>query len=164
MEPKLKYSTYCDSSLLTEKDGYSAIVIDKFIAVGTLFGRILILDSLGTLVRELSAHSATVNQLALDDHSEFLISASDDGSCIIHNLYSHESLVFNRKRPVKGASLEPDFSKGSRSFVSGGTGENLVLSAKGWFGYRDLVLYSGQNPIVAVDWKKDSIVWAGQVF
>lgn len=131
---ELKYSTYCDSSLLTQKDGYSAIVVDKFIAVGTLNGRILILDSLGTLVREFSGHAGTINHLALDDHAEFLVSASDDGKVMVFNLYSTETLSFNRKRPVKGAALEPDFSKkGSRGFVSGGSGENLVLSAKGLF-------------------------------
>ena len=131
---ELKYSKFCNSSLLEPKDGYSAIVVDKLIAVGTLSGRILILDSLGTLVRELSLHTGTINQLSLDDHAEYLLSASDDGKVVVTSLYSSETASFNRKRPVKGAALEPDFSKrGSRSLLSGGSGQTLVLSAKGWF-------------------------------
>jgi len=163
MEPKLKYSTYADHTLLKEKDGYSCIVVDKLIAVGTFNGRILILDSLGTLVRELEGHLNAVNDLKLDDHCEYLVSGADDGNVKIWNLFSTESEIsFNRSRPVKAVVLEPEYSKKStKSVVNASTG--VVKSSKGWLGYRDTVLYQGDKRIVSIEWKNDVIVWAGEV-
>jgi hypothetical protein len=58
-------------------------------------------------------------------------------------------------------ALEPGFAKKStRAFVCGGMTGNLVLQEKGWLGYRETVLHSGEGPIWAIEWRGDLIAWA----
>ena len=73
---------------LVQGDGYAALrACSKFLvrctthtqALGTHAGSILILDLLGSVIKEFQAHSASVCQLALDDQQEYIASASDDG-------------------------------------------------------------------------------------
>ena len=48
-------------------------------ALGTHWGVIHILDLEGNDVKRFECHTATVNQLSIDTHGEFVASASDDG-------------------------------------------------------------------------------------
>jgi hypothetical protein len=80
---------------------------------------------------------------------------------VIHSLTSTESYAFDYKRPMNAIALEPGFAKKStRAFVCGGMTGNLVLQEKGWLGYREQVLHSGEGPIWAVEWRGDLIAWA----
>lgn len=79
----------------------------------------------------------------------------------MHSLTSTESYAFDYKRPMHTISLEPNFAKkASRSFVCGGMAGNLVLQEKGWLGYKEQILHSGEGPIWASEWRGQLIAWA----
>ncbi|TPX31569.1 hypothetical protein SeMB42_g07741 [Synchytrium endobioticum] len=162
-EPKLKYQRLTSALAdLLKKDSVSCMATsDRFIALGTHWGVIHILDLDGNDVKRFQCHSATVHQLSIDTHGEFVASASDDGRVVINSLYSPDVQSFNYKRPVKAVALEPEFSKKStRLFVSGGMAELLNLTGKGWFGNKDVVLHSGEGPVYAIQWRATQIAWA----
>ncbi|ORX43267.1 vacuolar protein sorting-associated protein 41 [Piromyces finnis] len=163
-EPKLKYQIINSESLsdILKRDNISTITAsDRFLAVGTHNGMIHILDLNGNSVKRFKCHSATINQISIDDNGEYVASASDDGRVVINGLYTTDANSYTYKRPVKSVALEPNFSKkSSRQLVSGGTAEQLVLSGKGWFGNRDTVLFSGEGPVRSIKWRNDYIAWA----
>jgi hypothetical protein len=83
------------------------------------------------------------------------------GRVVIHSFTSTESYAFDYKRPMRALALEPGFGKKtSRSFVCGGMAGNLILQEKGWLGYKEQVLHSGEGPIWAVEWRNNIIAWA----
>ena len=62
---------------------------------------------------------------------------------------------------MRCVALEPNFGKRStRQFVSGGMAGTLVLHEKGWLGYKEVTLHSGEGPIWAVEWRGTFIAWA----
>ncbi|RKO93321.1 hypothetical protein BDK51DRAFT_11338, partial [Blyttiomyces helicus] len=165
-EPKLKYHRLAGTLAETlKKDAVSTMAVsDRFLALGTHWGVVHILDLIGTDVKRFESHSATVTDLCIDLNGEFVASASDDaGKVVINSLYTPEVQPFNFKRPVKAVSLEPDYSrKTTRQFVSGGMAELLLLSGKGWFGNKDIVIHSGEGPVYAVRWRGNFIAWANE--
>ncbi|KAG4096453.1 vacuolar protein sorting-associated protein 41 [Neocallimastix lanati (nom. inval.)] len=163
IEPKLKYQIITGNiSEVLKRDDISTITAsDRFLAVGTHNGMIHILDLTGNSVKRFKCHSGTINQISIDDNGEYIASASDDGRVVINGLYNTESNNYTYKRPVKAVALEPNFSrKSSRQFASGGTAEQLILSWKGWFGYKDNVIFSGEGRISTIRWRNEYIAWA----
>ena len=80
---------------------------------------------------------------------------------MIHSLTSTESYAFDYKRPMRAVALEPGFSrKSERCFVCGGMAGNLVLQRKGWLGWKEQILHSGEGPIWAIEWRGELIAWA----
>ncbi|KAJ3013357.1 Vacuolar protein sorting-associated protein 41 [Thoreauomyces humboldtii] len=164
-EPKLKYQRLASTLGETlKKDAVSTMAVsDRFLALGTHWGIVHILDLIGTDVKRFQSHSATVNALSIDSNGEFVASASDDGKVVINSLYSTEVQMVNYKRPVKAISLEPDYSrKTTRQFVSGGMAEVLTMTGKGWFGNKDITISSGEGPIYAAQWRGNFIAWANE--
>ncbi|KAJ3192921.1 Vacuolar protein sorting-associated protein 41 [Entophlyctis luteolus] len=156
VEPMLKYQRLsANLADALKKDAVAAMAVsDRFLALGTHWGVVHILDLAGNNVKRFACHSATVNDLAIDDSGEFVASASDDGRVIINSLYTPEVFQFKHKRPVKCVSLEPEYSrKQSRMHVSGGSAETLLLTGKGWFSSFDTVIGSGEGAIWAVEWR-----------
>lgn len=51
-------------------------------ALGTHNGLIFVLDFAGQVIHRYRPHSATINHLTIDDHSEFVASASIDGQSL----------------------------------------------------------------------------------
>lgn len=75
-----------------------------------------------------------------------------------------ESYAFDYKRPMNAIALEPGFAKSkNRRFVCGGMLGNLVLQEKGWLGYREQVIHSGEGPIWAIEWRGNLIAWANDL-
>ena len=61
-------------------------------------------------------------------------------------------------------ALEPGFGKkASKGFVCGGMGGNLILQEKGWLGYKEQILHSGEGPIWVVEWCNTLIAWANDL-
>ncbi|KAJ3144786.1 Vacuolar protein sorting-associated protein 41 [Geranomyces variabilis] len=164
-EPKLKYQRLASTLGETlKKDAVSTMAVsDRFLALGTHWGVVHILDLIGTDVKRFQCHSATVTALSIDTNGEYVASASDDGKVVINSLYSSEVQLVNYKRPVKAVSLEPDYSKKTtRQFVSGGMAEILTMTGKGWFGNKDVTISSGEGPIYTVQWRGNFIAWANE--
>ncbi|KAI9069075.1 vacuolar protein sorting-associated protein 41 [Trametes sanguinea] len=123
-----------------------------------------ILDLSGQHIKSLRAHSASVLDISMDATGEFIATASIDGQVVVHSLSGAETPSFNMKRPVRTVALEPNFAKSStRSLVSGGMAGNLVLHEKGWLGYKETILHSGEGPIWQVRWRDNLIAWANDL-
>lgn len=91
-------------------------------------------------VKEIAAHTATVNDLSFDGDGEYIGSCSDDGTVVINSLFTDEKLKFEYHRPMKTVALDPEYSrKTSRRFVAGGLAGQLFLSMKNWLGYNKQV-------------------------
>ncbi|KAI8852801.1 hypothetical protein BC829DRAFT_360401 [Chytridium lagenaria] len=164
-EPKLKYQRLAGTLGETlKKDAVSTMAVsDRFLALGTHWGIIHILDLNGNDVKRFECHSATVNEISIDTNGEYVASASDDGKIVINSLYSTETASYKHRRPMKSIALEPEYSrKTTRQFVCGGTGEELLLSGKGWFGSKDIVIHSGEGPVYTVRWRGNFIAWANE--
>ncbi|GAA5814860.1 hypothetical protein MFLAVUS_008363 [Mucor flavus] len=162
-EPKLRYRRVgANVKELLDKDTASTLrVSDKFVALGTHWGAVHILDFEGNVIKSFRNHSATVNDISIDKSDEFVASASDDGNVFIYALYTSEIQQFNYKRPVKSVALDPDYArKKTRQFVSGGLAEQLIMSEKGWLGHKDVVLHANEGPIYAIQWRNNFIAWA----
>ncbi|KAI8371458.1 uncharacterized protein BYT42DRAFT_594997 [Radiomyces spectabilis] len=162
-EPKLRYRRVgAGVSELLGKDAASVLrVSDKFVALGTHWGVVHILDFEGNVIKSFRHHSATVNDISIDDADEYVASASDDGKVYIYALYTSEVQHFNFRRPVKSIALDPAYAnKSTRQFVSGGLAEQLIMTEKGWLGHKDVVLHANEGPIYAIQWRGNFIAWA----
>ncbi|CEP10790.1 hypothetical protein [Parasitella parasitica] len=165
-EPKLRYRRVGASvKELLDKDAASILrVSDRFVALGTHWGAVHILDFEGNVIKSFRNHSATVNDISIDKSDEFVASASDDGKVFIYALYTPEIQSFNYKRPVKSVALDPDYArKSTRQFVSGGMAEQLIMSEKGWLGHKDIILHANEGPIYAIRWRNNFIAWANDM-
>ena len=83
---------------------------------------------------------------------------------MLHSLSTPESHTFDMKRSLRTVALEPNFAKSStRSLVCGGMAGSLVLHEKGWLGYRETVLHTGEGPVWQVRWRGRLIAWANDL-
>ncbi|XP_041366904.1 vacuolar protein sorting-associated protein 41 homolog [Gigantopelta aegis] len=167
VEPKLKYDRIKNDLIgIFNKDAASCLAVHpKFLALGTHWGVIYILDHIGNNVqdKEMNAHTTTVNEISIDDNGEYLASCSDDGRVVITGLYATENnqtVMFDR--PVKAVALDPYYYKsgGGRHYVTGD--EKLILNEKvGFLGRHKMsVLHQGEGPIRNIKWRGDLIAWA----
>ncbi|XP_078150980.1 vacuolar protein sorting 41 [Carex rostrata] len=164
-EPRLKYQRMGGSlsSILSNDMASSIAVAERMIALGTHDGTVHILDFQGNQVKEIAAHTATVNDLSFDGDGEYIGSCSDDGTVVINSLFTDEKLKFEYHRPMKTVALDPEYSrKTSRRFVAGGLAGQLFLSMKNWLGYNKQVLHDGEGPIHSVKWRTSLIAWANE--
>lgn len=165
-EPKLNYQRLgAGIGDMLKKDSASCTTVsDRFLAMGTHWGVVHIMDFEGNENQKFQAHQATVNDLSVDLDGEYIASASDDGKVVINGLFQNEDHVFNYKRPIKAVALEPHYARSNaRQFVSGGMAGQLILNEKGWFGNRDVVLHSGEGPIYAIKWCGNLIAWSNDL-
>lgn len=168
-EPKLKYQRIGASlhDILRKDNGDFAsclAVIDKFLALGTHNGVIHILDFNGNQVKVFNSHSASVNELSIDDSREYLASCGNDGKVVIHGLYTNEKFEYEFSRPVTAVALDPQFAKTKKpKFVMGGKSGQLLLHTKGFFGPKTEVLHEKEGPIYAIKWRGSLIAWANDL-
>ena len=68
------------------------------------------------------------------------------------------------KRPMRTVALEPNFAKRTtKALVCGGLAGTLILREKGWFGYKETILHTGEGPIWQVRWQGRLIAWANDL-
>lgn len=167
IEPKLKYERLAnDLSSILSKDAASCIAVHpKFLALGTHWGMIHILDHIGNNIRdkEIMAHTTTVNQISIDQNGDYMASCSDDGRVIITGLYAAENnQVVTFDRPVKAISLDPLYyvSNSGRHYVTGD--DKLILNERsGFLGrHKMTILHQGEGPIRNIKWGGKFIAWA----
>uniref|UniRef100_A0A8C4NBS6 Vacuolar protein sorting-associated protein 41 homolog n=1 Tax=Eptatretus burgeri TaxID=7764 RepID=A0A8C4NBS6_EPTBU len=162
-EPKLKYERLGNqvTEILKEDAASCMVVHDKFLALGTHFGKVVILDMDGNRAYEFSSHMVTVNQISLDEGAEFMASCSDDGKVFIHGLYTieHDTSCFFDS-PIKAVALHPQFGKNqAKQFVTGS--DKLLLCERAWLGRQKmLTLHQGEGTISTIKWRTDLIAWA----
>ncbi|KAL7751037.1 Vacuolar protein sorting-associated protein 41 [Sorochytrium milnesiophthora] len=163
-EPHFKYQRLTgDISDILVKDAASVLVpTEKFLVLGTHWGKVCVLDFNGMLIRTLRSHAASVTDLSVESTLEFVTSSSDDGSVMVQSLFGDEApLSFTFKRPMKTVELDPDYAKTSR-FVAGGMSGEVCLHEKGWLGQKNVVLHQGEGAIYTVKWCGSLIAWGDE--
>ncbi|KAI0940385.1 hypothetical protein AcV5_001504 [Taiwanofungus camphoratus] len=165
-EPALKYERLGGiTHNLLLKDSASALAYaNQRLALGTHSGMLHILDLSGRHFKSFEPHTASVSDISIDVTAEFVATASIDGQVLIYSLSTPETYTFNMKRSLRTVALEPNFAKSStRGVVCGGMAGTLVLHEKGWLGYKETVLHSGEGPIWQVRWRDRLIAWANDL-
>ncbi|GJE87282.1 vacuolar assembling protein VPS41 [Phanerochaete sordida] len=165
-EPALKYERLGGSvhDLLVRDSASTLAYSHQRLALGTHAGIVHILDMHGERTKSVKPHSASILDMSLDETGDFIATASMDGQVVIYSLSTPEVYSFDKKRPMRTISLEPDFAKRStRAFVCGGMSGNLTLHEKGWLGYKETVLHSGEGPIWQARWRGRLIAWANDL-
>ncbi|KXJ11617.1 Vacuolar protein sorting-associated protein 41-like [Exaiptasia diaphana] len=167
-EPKLKYERMGNAvnEILKGEECASCMAVHaKFLALGTHYGVVHVMDHLGNNIRskEFPSHTTAVNQISIDEKGDYVASCSDDGRVVINGLYSSENNVQNNfDTPIKAVALDPEFSsKQTKMYVTGG--EKLVLTERGWFRNKTTVLHAGEGAIRTIKWKSHFIAWSNDV-
>ncbi|XP_031573890.1 vacuolar protein sorting-associated protein 41 homolog [Actinia tenebrosa] len=167
-EPKLKYERLGNAvnDILKGKECASCMAVhSKFLALGTHYGVVHVMDHLGNNIRskEFPSHTTAVNQISIDQKGDYVASCSDDGRVVINGLYSSENNVqTNFDTPIKAVALDPDYSsKQAKMYVTGG--EKLILTERGWFRNKTTVLHEGEGAIRTIKWKSHFIAWSNDV-
>lgn len=164
-EPKLRYDRITsDLAKIFVKDAASCLAAhSKFLALGTHWGIVHVLDLQGTKIqdKEFQSHTTTVNQISIDANGDYIASCSDDGVVSINGLYTSE---FNTKSchdfPVRSVALDPLFGrKRDRQYVLGGA-DQLILYEKGFFRNKSTVIHAGEGPVRVIKWRGNFIAWA----
>ncbi|UYV75550.1 VPS41 [Cordylochernes scorpioides] len=103
---------------------FSFYVCEQFLALGTHYGFVYILDHDGNKIKgtDVALHTCTVNQISLDLKGEHMASCSDDGKVVVVNLCQTNTrpYAFFMDRPVKAVALDPHYNHSSCRLVSGG--------------------------------------------
>lgn len=163
-EPKLKYTRLSNAVFDDNIKGdavSTATVGDNHLIIGTHGGQVLIMDLEGNLIASHVCHTASVTSLSLDSTSQYVASSSDDGTMVINGITQRSRQVKDFKRPIKAIAFSPDFATASHQRIAaGGLAGHLIINEKGWWGYRDTILQSGDGPILEIQWHGDLIAWA----
>ncbi|RKO98694.1 hypothetical protein CXG81DRAFT_15569, partial [Caulochytrium protostelioides] len=164
-EPRLKYSKFPGRFLASlDNDTMSALTVtSRFLAVGTHWGVLHILDLEGNVVKRFHHHTMTINAIGLDRNDEYIATAADDGIVAVRNLYNDDLQQHDQKRRVMGVALDPEYAKRStRPLVCGGMAETVSLLTRGWFGIKDVAIHAGEGPIYALAWHGHVLAWANE--
>uniref|UniRef100_A0AAR2J862 Vacuolar protein sorting-associated protein 41 homolog n=1 Tax=Pygocentrus nattereri TaxID=42514 RepID=A0AAR2J862_PYGNA len=190
-EPKLKYERLANGvTEILQQDAASCMTVhDKFLALGTHFGKVFLLDIQGNVTQKyeivskpgLRLHSISlingyhnmslciadikvkINQISLDESGEHVGICSEDGKVQVFGLYTREGFHENFDCPIKVVALHPQFSKSNnKQFVTGGN--KLLLYERNWLNrWKTSTLHEGEGTITNVKWRANLIAWANSV-
>uniref|UniRef100_A0A8C1DBQ9 Vacuolar protein sorting-associated protein 41 homolog n=2 Tax=Cyprinus carpio TaxID=7962 RepID=A0A8C1DBQ9_CYPCA len=141
-EPKLKYERLTNGvTEVLQKDAASCMTVhDKFLALGTHFGKVYLLDIQGNVTQKFEISLVKINQISLDESGD--------------HVGISPSLV---------VALHPQFSKSNnKQFVTGGN--KLLLYERNWLNrWKTSVLHEGEGNITNVKWRANLIAWANNL-
>uniref|UniRef100_A0A8C7R4Z2 Vacuolar protein sorting-associated protein 41 homolog n=1 Tax=Oncorhynchus mykiss TaxID=8022 RepID=A0A8C7R4Z2_ONCMY len=143
-EPKLKYERLANGvTEILQKDAASCMTVhDKFLALGTHFGKVFLLDIQGNVTQKFEISPVRINQISLDESGEHVGICSEDGKVV---------------------ALHPRFSSSNyKQFVTGGN--KLLLYERNWLNrWKTSTLHEGEGTINNVQWRANLIAWANNV-
>ncbi|KAJ3615411.1 hypothetical protein NHX12_016776, partial [Muraenolepis orangiensis] len=164
-EPKLKYERLSNGvTEILQKDAASCMTVhDKFLALGTHFGKVFLLDVQGNVTQKFDISSVKINQVSLDESGENVGICSEDGKVQVFGLYTREGFHDNFDCPIKVVALHPQFSRSNyKQFVTGGN--KLLLYERNWLNrWKTSVLHEGEGTISNVQWRANLIAWANNL-
>ncbi|XP_066028938.1 LOW QUALITY PROTEIN: vacuolar protein sorting-associated protein 41 homolog [Pocillopora verrucosa] len=167
VEPKLKIrkNWKCHDTILNGEECASCMAVHtKFLALGTHYGVVHILDHQGnpSSSKKYPSHTTAINQISIDQSGDYVASCSDDGRVVINGLYSSENNVqASFDTPVKSVALDPEFSKKrTKMYVTGGTKGCFDFDRETWFRNKSSILHEGEGNIRTIKWKASLIAWA----
>uniref|UniRef100_A0A1A7ZVV9 Vacuolar protein sorting-associated protein 41 homolog n=1 Tax=Nothobranchius furzeri TaxID=105023 RepID=A0A1A7ZVV9_NOTFU len=164
-EPKLKYERLANGvTEILQNDAASCMTVhDKFLALGTHFGKVFLLDIQGNVTQKFEISSVKINQISLDESGEHVGICSEDGKVQVFGLYTREGFHDNFDCPIKAVALHPQFSRSNyKQFVTGGN--KLLLYERNWLNrWKTVVLHEGEGTITNVQWRANLIAWANNL-
>uniref|UniRef100_A0A672T736 Vacuolar protein sorting-associated protein 41 homolog n=1 Tax=Sinocyclocheilus grahami TaxID=75366 RepID=A0A672T736_SINGR len=164
-EPKLKYERLTNGvTEILQKDAASCMTVhDKFLALGTHFGKVYLLDIQGNVTQKFEISPVKINQISLDESGDHVGICSEDGKVQVVGLYTREGFHENFDCPIKVVALHPQFSKSNnKQFVTGGN--KILLYERNWLNrWKTSVLHEGEGNITNVKWRANLIAWANNV-
>uniref|UniRef100_A0A8C9T5J4 Vacuolar protein sorting-associated protein 41 homolog n=1 Tax=Scleropages formosus TaxID=113540 RepID=A0A8C9T5J4_SCLFO len=187
-EPKLKYERLANGvTEILQKDAASCMTVhDKFLALGTHFGKVYLLDVQGNVTQKFEivstsclnnnflfntyldfiffvSSSVKINQISLDEGGEHVGICSEDGKVQVFGLYTREGFHEHFDCPVKVVALHPQFSRSNnKQFVTGGN--KLLLYERNWLNrWKMVTLHEGEGTITKVKWRANLIAWSNAV-
>nr|XP_020011261.1 vacuolar protein sorting-associated protein 41 homolog [Castor canadensis] len=128
-EPKLKYERLSNGvTEILQKDAASCMTVhDKFLALGTHYGKVYLLDIQGNITQKFDVSPVKINQISLDESGEHMGVCSEDGKVQVFGLYSGEEFHETFDCPIKIIAVHPHFVRSScKQFVTGGKKVNTV--------------------------------------
>eukprot|EP01103_Thecamoeba_quadrilineata_P012993 TRINITY_DN3480_c0_g1_i3.p1 TRINITY_DN3480_c0_g1~~TRINITY_DN3480_c0_g1_i3.p1 ORF type:complete len:463 (+),score=76.29 TRINITY_DN3480_c0_g1_i3:133-1521(+) len=145
-------------------------VFHKFLALGTINGKIHILDFNGNVTNTLSPHTASINDLSIDLMGDYIASCSIDGKVVITALSTYnDPVVILTPSVIHSVAIDPEYSrKSTKRCVFGGRSGELILNIPSFLGLstKNQVLNPNPNPqtregpIHVVKWRGPFIAWA----
>ncbi|RDD42694.1 Vacuolar protein sorting-associated protein 41-like protein [Trichoplax sp. H2] len=168
-EPLFKYSQLGNEFLNIMKDRATTCfaVHTKFLAIGTDFGTVFVLDSMGNCIAKYdNVHGGAIRDISIDTYGEVIGSCSDDGKISIITVFSPKSpVVLSFDRPTKTLALAPNFARlKSKTYVIG-HGDRLSLVSADWLGRNKFqAIDGGEGTVTNVRWRDRFIVWSNSAF
>uniref|UniRef100_A0A8D1YQZ1 Vacuolar protein sorting-associated protein 41 homolog n=2 Tax=Sus scrofa TaxID=9823 RepID=A0A8D1YQZ1_PIG len=164
-EPKLKYERLSNGvTEILQKDAASCMTVhDKFLALGTHYGKVYLLDVQGNITQKFDVSCVKINQISLDESGEHMGVCSEDGKVQVFGLYSGEEFHETFDCPIKIIAVHPHFLRSScKQFVTGG--KKLLLFERSWMSrWKSSVLHEGEGNIRSVKWRGHLIAWANNM-
>uniref|UniRef100_A0A8C1NY99 Vacuolar protein sorting-associated protein 41 homolog n=2 Tax=Cyprinus carpio TaxID=7962 RepID=A0A8C1NY99_CYPCA len=140
-EPKLKYERLTNGvTEILQKDAASCMTVhDKFLALGTHFGKVYLLDIQGNVTQKFEISPVKINQISLDESGDHVGICSEDGKVRIPFIH------FNYLCSVFYCPLQ-------------------MLTNRNWLNrWKTSVLHEGEGNITNVKWRANLIAWANNV-
>uniref|UniRef100_A0A8C1XJS9 Vacuolar protein sorting-associated protein 41 homolog n=1 Tax=Cyprinus carpio TaxID=7962 RepID=A0A8C1XJS9_CYPCA len=127
---------------ILQKDAASCMTVhDKFLALGTHFGKVYLLDIQGNVTQKFEISPVKINQISLDESGDHVGICSEDGKVQVFGLYTREGFHENFDCPIK-----------------------LLLYERNWLNrWKTSVLHEGEGNITNVKWRANLIAWANNV-
>ncbi|XP_019486576.1 PREDICTED: vacuolar protein sorting-associated protein 41 homolog [Hipposideros armiger] len=116
-EPKLKYERLSNGvTEILQKDAASCMTVhDKFLALGTHYGKVYLLDIQGNITQKFDVSPVKINQVSLDESGEHMGVCSEDGK------------VWSHGKHCSGVSPTPSARKPSLCSLYTRTGEPCLF-------------------------------------
>ncbi|XP_048367400.1 vacuolar protein sorting-associated protein 41 homolog [Sphaerodactylus townsendi] len=164
-EPKLKYERLSNGvTEILQKDVASCMTVhEKFLALGTHYGKVYLLDVQGNITQKFDISPVKINQISLDESGEHMGVCSEDGKVQVFGLYTGEEFHQTFDCPIKIVAVHPQFVRSHcKQFVMGGN--KLLLYEKTWMNrWKPSILHEGEGTIRNVKWKGNLIAWANNM-
>uniref|UniRef100_A0A493SZL3 Vacuolar protein sorting-associated protein 41 homolog n=1 Tax=Anas platyrhynchos platyrhynchos TaxID=8840 RepID=A0A493SZL3_ANAPP len=164
-EPKLKYERLSNGvTEILQKDAASCMTVhEKFLALGTHYGKVYLLDVQGNITQKFDVSPVKINQISLDESGEHMGVCSEDGKVQVFGLYSAEEFHEMFDCPIKIVAVHPHFVRSHfKQFVTGG--KKLLLYERGWMNrWKPSVLHEGEGNIRNIKWRGHLIAWANNM-
>ncbi|OXB54655.1 hypothetical protein ASZ78_003487 [Callipepla squamata] len=122
-EPKLKYERLSNGvTEILQKDAASCMTVhEKFLALGTHYGKVYLLDVQGNITQKFDVSPVKINQISLDESGEHMGVCSEDGKVQVFGLYTAEEFHETFDCPIKIVAVHPHFVRSHfKQFVTGG--------------------------------------------
>lgn len=116
------------------------------------------LQKKGKPLRTVRIHRASV--LDIDSDGSYVATASIDGTVVIASVEDPRDIITaSFRRPVYAVALHPEFLS-NKSFITGGTAGQVLLSEPGWLRSRsDKVLAQGFGTVTSLAWRGNQLLW-----